>query len=129
MLFFFKKKTAYEMRISDWSSDVCSSDLLQVMAGFTADLHGRMGGCAVVVEQQHQHAVMGAVGIPLHQRERDRGAGVASVAGFVPRAARLEQELPPWMAAGDRAAAGRDKHVAVLHEGEDRKSTRLNSSH
>src|SRR3546814_12882856 len=27
MLFFFKQKTAYEMRISDWSSDVCSSDL------------------------------------------------------------------------------------------------------
>src|SRR3546814_11020066 len=26
-LFFFKRKTAYEMRISDWSSDVCSSDL------------------------------------------------------------------------------------------------------
>src|SRR3546814_19035440 len=29
MFFFFKQKTAYEMRISDWSSDVCSSDLLQ----------------------------------------------------------------------------------------------------
>src|SRR3546814_7686125 len=28
--FFFKQKTAYEMRISDWSSDVCSSDLLGV---------------------------------------------------------------------------------------------------
>src|SRR3546814_1637773 len=28
MFFFFKQKTAYEMRISDWSSDVCSSDLL-----------------------------------------------------------------------------------------------------
>src|SRR3546814_2529667 len=27
MFFFFKQKTAYEMRISDWSSDVCSSDL------------------------------------------------------------------------------------------------------
>src|SRR3546814_7560074 len=27
MIFFFKQKTAYEMRISDWSSDVCSSDL------------------------------------------------------------------------------------------------------
>src|SRR3546814_4446005 len=26
--FFFKQKTAYEMRISDWSSDVCSSDLM-----------------------------------------------------------------------------------------------------
>src|SRR3546814_9514773 len=27
VFFFFKQKTAYEMRISDWSSDVCSSDL------------------------------------------------------------------------------------------------------
>src|SRR3546814_9651958 len=30
MFFFFKQKTAYEMRISDWSSDVCSSDLLDI---------------------------------------------------------------------------------------------------
>src|SRR3546814_7405031 len=30
--FFFKQKTAYEMRISDWSSDVCSSDLRTVSA-------------------------------------------------------------------------------------------------
>src|SRR3546814_10314675 len=30
LFFFFKQKTAYEMRISDWSSDVCSSDLLGV---------------------------------------------------------------------------------------------------
>src|SRR3546814_9131289 len=30
LLFFFKQKTAYEMRISDWSSDVCSSDLLRL---------------------------------------------------------------------------------------------------
>src|SRR3546814_9206781 len=29
VFFFFKQKTAYEMRISDWSSDVCSSDLDQ----------------------------------------------------------------------------------------------------
>src|SRR3546814_8210634 len=29
LLFFFKQKTAYEMRISDWSSDVCSSDLIK----------------------------------------------------------------------------------------------------
>src|SRR3546814_2950249 len=28
LVFFFKQKTAYEMRISDWSSDVCSSDLM-----------------------------------------------------------------------------------------------------
>src|SRR3546814_15459420 len=30
--FFFKQKTAYEMRISDWSSDVCSSDLASLLA-------------------------------------------------------------------------------------------------
>src|SRR3546814_20865226 len=30
VFFFFKQKTAYEMRISDWSSDVCSSDLEQL---------------------------------------------------------------------------------------------------
>src|SRR3546814_1021270 len=30
--FFFKQKTAYEMRISDWSSDVCSSDLFAMVA-------------------------------------------------------------------------------------------------
>src|SRR3546814_10672895 len=32
--FFFKQKTAYEMRISDWSSDVCSSDLSRAVTGF-----------------------------------------------------------------------------------------------
>src|SRR3546814_10885794 len=31
--FFFKQKTAYEMRISDWSSDVCSSDLIGELLG------------------------------------------------------------------------------------------------
>src|SRR3546814_3563793 len=31
--FFFKQKTAYEMRISDWSSDVCSSDLTSLPRG------------------------------------------------------------------------------------------------
>src|SRR3546814_11670257 len=32
--FFFKQKTAYEMRISDWSSDVCSSDLSDEFPGY-----------------------------------------------------------------------------------------------
>src|SRR3546814_5416605 len=49
LFFFFKQKTAYEMRISDWSSDVCSSDLdgmwahkpgfgslVEAMSGFAA---------------------------------------------------------------------------------------------
>src|SRR3546814_7654438 len=33
MIFFFKQKTAYEMRISDWSSDVCSSDYNELYVG------------------------------------------------------------------------------------------------
>src|SRR3546814_9115063 len=33
VFFFFKQKTAYEMRISDWSSDVCSSDLNDILRG------------------------------------------------------------------------------------------------
>src|SRR3546814_4795938 len=35
--FFFKQKAAYEMRISDWSSDVCSSDLITMSAYSQAD--------------------------------------------------------------------------------------------
>src|SRR3546814_9656149 len=49
-VFFFKQKTAYEMRISDWSSDVCSSDLRRVdlwlwLAGLSRrpDVLGRPG--------------------------------------------------------------------------------------
>src|SRR3546814_10546066 len=37
LFFFFKQKSAYEMRISDWSSDVCSSDLCAVKRGAEAD--------------------------------------------------------------------------------------------
>src|SRR3546814_3280341 len=44
VLFFFKHKTAYEMRISDWSSDVCSSDLVAVLVALRAvarEVHAR----------------------------------------------------------------------------------------
>src|SRR3546814_3027408 len=42
-IFFFKQKTAYEMRISDWSSDVCSSDLQRVQAYRRHQHVGRQG--------------------------------------------------------------------------------------
>src|SRR3546814_1387461 len=41
--FFFKQKTAYEMRISDWSSDVCSSDLFAVIDRDPIGI--KLGGC------------------------------------------------------------------------------------
>src|SRR3546814_5445237 len=38
VVFFFKQKTAYELRISDWSSDVCSSDLFGECSKYQAQL-------------------------------------------------------------------------------------------
>src|SRR3546814_2149056 len=52
LFFFFKQKTAYEMRISDWSSDVCSSDLFLFGLGdlvLIAVLVFEHGGDAIVV--------------------------------------------------------------------------------
>src|SRR3546814_5138383 len=46
--FFFKQKTAYEMRISDWSSDVCSSDLVAIV---TTDFAGVTRGRSVAVDR------------------------------------------------------------------------------
>src|SRR3546814_20074875 len=51
MFFFFKRKTSYEMRISDWSSDVCSSDL-PYRAGAAAPLAGGI----VFVDPRHEAA-------------------------------------------------------------------------
>src|SRR3546814_5109324 len=52
--FFFKQKTAYEMRISDWSSDVCSSDLdrelLQTLPGVGRKTANVVMNCAFGAE-------------------------------------------------------------------------------
>src|SRR3546814_3872179 len=57
--FFFKQKTAYEMRISDWSSDVCSSDL-GAMA-FFARRQPRASGAAFVDDEIVAVAVFGGL--------------------------------------------------------------------
>src|SRR3546814_20097337 len=72
--FFFKQKTAYEMRISDWSSDVCSSDLqLEIIdqrdhAGLTLHLAGDAG--------QTHHRVETAAGIDVLAQCRVIGVDV-----------------------------------------------------
>src|SRR3546814_9705059 len=68
VFFFFKQKTAYEMRISDWSSDVCSSDLAgrreQVPDRFhegrieLADAGGACSDAAVGIQQDQLAAVV-----------------------------------------------------------------------
>src|SRR3546814_2524242 len=49
-LFFFKQKTAYEMRISDWSSDVCSSDLPfgKIVYGVAGDVVAHRGDLVTI---------------------------------------------------------------------------------
>src|SRR3546814_20582759 len=47
-IFFFKQKTAYEMRISDWSSDVCSSDLRRCPEAVEPEVwRGRLAGLGI----------------------------------------------------------------------------------
>src|SRR3546814_5006273 len=64
--FFFKQKTAYEMRISDWSSDVCSSDLA---AGARAAARGR--GSAGGARRARRHGVP-SLSHRRHRPGRDR---------------------------------------------------------
>src|SRR3546814_7586533 len=56
-LFFFKQKTAYEMRISDWSSDVCSSDLFHIHPEKAFQRHDHEFHRGVVIVE-HQHLVL-----------------------------------------------------------------------
>src|SRR3546814_9475971 len=62
LFFFFKQKTAYEIRISDWSSDVCSSDL--------ADLALRLIEAHTVDLEDHHLEVVLFEGLPLPLGQR-----------------------------------------------------------
>src|SRR3546814_5037611 len=50
-IFFFKQKTAYEMRISDWSSDVCSSDLVYPNGSGDVNNFHAAGGISYVIRE------------------------------------------------------------------------------
>src|SRR3546814_3015430 len=68
MFFFFKQKTAYEMRISDWSSDVCSSDLLASLVDDELELGATvidMGGGATTIAVFYEHNVIFTDVIPV----------------------------------------------------------------
>src|SRR3546814_6669071 len=61
LFFFFKQKTAYEMRISDWSSDVCSSDLIRSGAG--NPMENTQGSIAIEFRQGWGWLVLAALTI------------------------------------------------------------------
>src|SRR3546814_18173951 len=68
-VFFVKQKTAYEMRISDWSSDVCSSDLDAILRSSPESLAHIVAAddqiAAVIGAAAHQHMDMGIVCVPV----------------------------------------------------------------
>src|SRR3546814_5739999 len=68
--FFVKQKTAYEMRISDWSSDVCSSDLLHLGLEVVGDLpHGDVEEATGLAGAGHaDHQVRERVRVPGERR-------------------------------------------------------------
>src|SRR3546814_5839559 len=125
--FFFKQKTAYEMRISDWSSDVCSSDLLFERAGCGRGLLDQRG--VLLRDLVHRRDCLVDLldaGALFLRRGADLGhdVGDAFHAGddlFHGLAGLLDE---PGAVADllDRIA---DPPLDLL----DRKSTRLNSSH
>src|SRR3546814_4073048 len=105
--FFFKQKTAYEMRISDWSSDVCSSDLRDPRLDHREG-DGRPGRTAAG-RQRHdqppQEAHAPAVGPHGHLRPDRRGGAVGTRASEGRLELRLAlQHLPDF-----RPAAGTDR--------------------
>src|SRR3546814_10279968 len=56
VFFFFKQKTAYDMRISDWSSDVCSSDLSQhrIILALQREARDRVAAVRVGAEREDE---------------------------------------------------------------------------
>src|SRR3546814_6046267 len=123
-LFFFKQKTAYEMRISDWSSDVCSSDLpariipgtdgyellpttVNLGRGSTARIAGRFGD-GIMVQSRLERVNMAI----LNAVYPDMGLG-----GRATGSLDFEQ-------ANSESFPRADARLTIT----DRKSTRLNSS-
>src|SRR3546814_1239515 len=105
MFFFFKQKTAYEMRISDWSSDVCSSDL-------------------------PEHALAPDLGPHRAHRAAHHVACHLAAAGLV-EFPQIDNVVPHHGVNLARPQGGATGWSAMVRRrpNEDRKSTRLNSSH
>src|SRR3546814_9139022 len=109
--FFFKQKTAYEMRISDWSSDVCSSDLR------TADRVGRVAMRSDVGSTLGAFADDGADLILTILVHPDRVGGRGDAA--------RSHDLDTMRPSAELLACCLETLIDTV----DRKSTSLNSSH
>src|SRR3546814_2387728 len=109
--FFFKQKTAYEMRISDWSSDVCSSDLTQLLPYMLSSIHFSIEALPFRLTSSHAFAV---------QRDCPSRAPMLRTCWV------RQKSFAKWKLKKTRRAI---RPPFVLRPSTDRKSTRLNSSH
>src|SRR3546814_7635088 len=123
LFFFFKQKTAYELRISDWSSDVCSSNLLAPReAGYRAVL-----GQSYLTDGRFtsaRQAFTDALALDSNNGKVALSLALAQTAEGDWTAARATLD--------DHAGVipATDRGLALALAGDpDRKSTRLNSSH
>src|SRR3546814_6306055 len=82
MFFFFKQKTAYEMRISDWSSDVCSSDLLDAIAIIADHIGPQHRTDAAIMHGRGQKGVTAAERRPVQALEQPLFAAKDQILGF-----------------------------------------------
>src|SRR3546814_4183189 len=113
--FFFKQKTAYEMRISDWSSDVCSSDLLRLW---------RVVEVVEAVEDYFKQVDL-AAGQKL-QKDAKLGDFIVDPLPAVDLG-RIDAQSAKQVIFQKVREADRERQFEEYKE--DRKSTRLNSSH
>src|SRR3546814_3435765 len=129
LFFFFKQKTAYEMRISDWSSDVCSSDLDDAQR----DAPPRCSLWARDDVHRRRAGARGDLRALIAERRRLRRPQCPPPLCFrppvlAPREGSVAARQHSWAAWRRGRAARCDAANAALRE-VDRKSTRLNSSH
>src|SRR3546814_8434772 len=118
--FFFKQKTAYEMRISDWSSDVCSSDLTAAGARLIDPDHHFQGTVLPIVLDVRRTGRRAQNGFDL-LGDSLQDVGVLADHPQLDES-RLGAAQPKFL---DLAGDSRE----VIEKMADRKSTRLNSSH
>src|SRR3546814_6764997 len=117
--FFFKQKTAYEMRISDWSSDVCSSDLL-----WSPSIVARCHEAALIALRAGRFAMapvrIGILAGHKHAHRPDATCAIAPAGGQI-----AEHDDVARHRAQKLSTQGRSSTSQL----QDRKRTRLNSSH
>src|SRR3546814_5510047 len=128
--FFFKQKTAYEMRISDWSSDVCSSDLagtqlrpFVVIAGVTAHVTHRVDRTGTA-----EYATTRPPKPPPVERRHRCGAVIPVDALATDQLGDAGGHMNKWVPIARAGFQQQHFHRRVGAQ-PDRKSTRLNSSH